>query len=129
MGLFDNVYSSYKPLGEEFLNVELQTKSLDCDMSAYWITPAGELFKVNWDNAMKMVDREVPIKPVRWVPPFQWVPTGKHKKLTPVYYTGALVVYPVGHSGPQPTGSWLEATLLLKHGKVIYHETKQRNKQ
>lgn len=133
MGLFDTVYSHYKPLGDEFLNVELQTKSLECGLSTYWISPAGELFKVDWANSMRMVDRLVPTigqiqtGRARWFLPFQWEPTGEHKKLTPVYHTGSVVIYPATHTGSYKT--WPEATLLLQHGKVIYHENTQQNKQ
>jgi hypothetical protein len=130
MGLFDTVYSHYKPLGEHFIGVPLQTKSLECGLSSFWITPAGELFKFDWANSMKMVDRPANEKwengKRRWVLPFQWVPTGEHKKLTPVYHTGSVILYPEerGEVFSMSKDTWPEATLLFKHGKVIYHETK-----
>ena len=130
MGLYDTVYSHYKPLGDAFVGVPLQTKSLDSTMSTYWITPAGELFMIDWADSMEMVDHDPLYLPDRqrshWALPFQWKPTGKHKKLTPVYYTGSLLVYPTERNEVHRINSsspWPEATLLFKHGKVIYHET------
>jgi hypothetical protein len=130
MGLFDTIVNHYKPLGDNYIGVDLQTKSLDCTMSTYWISPAGELFMEDWADSMEMVDR-VPIvfqgppqphQKNRWVLPWEWKPTGKHKKLTPVYYTGSVIVHPMEQCGLYDT--WPEGTLLFKHGKVIYHETK-----
>lgn len=125
MGLFDTVYSHYKPLGEDFIGVPLQTKSLECGLSSFWINPAGELFKLDWADSMEMVDHVVPLNSPPFVLPFKWVPTGKHKKLTPVYYTGSVIVHPMEQCGVSARlyDTWPEGTLLFKHGKVIYHET------
>lgn len=123
MGLFDTVICHYKPLSDEFIGTELQTKSLDNTMSKYWITPAGELFMVDWADSMEIVDR-IPAEHLAGkfeAIPWEWLPTGNHKKLTPVYYTGKMVVYPSEYSGNYE--DWPESLLLFKHGKVIYHET------
>jgi len=45
MGMFDTIRSSYN-LGEDFTNVTLQTKDLDCIMSEYWLDPAGNLYEI-----------------------------------------------------------------------------------
>lgn len=127
MGMFDTIISQYKPLGDEFLGVDLQTKSLDNTMSTYWISPAGELFMMDWANSMEIVPNETDKKKDFILPlPFKWKPTGEHKKLTPVYYTGKLVVHPREQNGCSAWlyETWPEGTLLFKHGKVIYHETK-----
>ena len=42
MGMFDTVRSSYPLLGEE-LDLELQTKDLDCLLHHCWLSPADEL--------------------------------------------------------------------------------------
>lgn len=120
MGLFDDVTSHYKPLGEEFTGVYLQTKSLDCAMQKYWISPAGELFRLEWRDSMKMLTCEIEESTGGVIFPFRWVPTGEHKKLTPVYYTGGIHMYPGSHEGDWE--SWPGVTLLLKHGKIIHYE-------
>jgi hypothetical protein len=45
MGLFSTVYNSCPRLGSQFMT-DLQTKDLECLMDYYWISPAGELFKM-----------------------------------------------------------------------------------
>lgn len=125
MGLFDTIVNHYKPLGDEFIGVDLQTKSLDCTMSTYWISPAGELFMEDWAYSMEMVDcPNGELGGFRF--PFKWAPTGKRKKLTPVYYTGSVIVHPIRMRSAWLQRPWPEATLLFKHGKVIYHETTKR---
>ncbi|AEC53064.1 hypothetical cyanophage protein [Synechococcus phage S-CRM01] len=126
MGLFDTVYCHYKPLGEDFIGVALQTKSLECGLSSFWISPAGELFKFDWANSMKMVDKPRIVmrngtKPTYRGLPFEWVPTGKNKKLTPVYHTGFVILYP---EKSLELDLWPEASALFKHGKIIYYETR-----
>lgn len=46
MGLFSTVYNSCDLFGPDFLG-DLQTKDLECLMDYYWISPRGELFKVD----------------------------------------------------------------------------------
>jgi hypothetical protein len=46
MGLFSEVFNSCPILGEEFLG-SLQTKDFDCILDRYWISPNGEVFKID----------------------------------------------------------------------------------
>jgi hypothetical protein len=46
MGLFSEVFNSCPLLGEEFLG-SLQTKDFDCILDRYWISPNGEVFKID----------------------------------------------------------------------------------
>lgn len=46
MGLFSEVFNSCPVLGDDFLG-SLQTKDFECMMDRYWISPAGEVFKID----------------------------------------------------------------------------------
>jgi hypothetical protein len=47
VGLYDEIRSSYD-LGEQFTNVEMQTKGLACAMTRYWISPDGYLYELTY---------------------------------------------------------------------------------
>lgn len=113
--MFDEVISHYKPLGERFTGKYLQTKSLDNIMSNYWISPAGELFKEDLADSMEIVEVESVDEDVF---PWVWMPTGKNKKLSPVYHNGSVIVYP-GHDDDK---EYIEACLLFKDGKIIDYQ-------
>ena len=89
MGMFDTLKSSYN-IGSKFRNKLLQTKDLQCVMCCYWISPAGQLFLIDYsgtndflfdDNAKEICDK------------FQTVPNGNHGKVTPVYVNKTIEVY------------------------------------
>lgn len=86
MGMFDTVYSSYN-LGKEFTNIELQTKSLNCFLDNYWISPNRELFIFQYDKCYKMVKSKTNYFG------FDWEKTGENGVIKPYYYTGGLEAY------------------------------------
>jgi hypothetical protein len=110
MGLFDEVYSSYD-LGENLTNEKLQTKDLACCMEDYWISPAGELFVVDY------------VGTAEWVPdpdstrtfwPYKSVPTGEHGRVIPFLHTGDVRLYRgIGVDG------FAEITVTFLQGKVF----------
>lgn len=57
MGMFDTVRSSYD-LGPGWLNKDLQTKDLECFMNEYWISPAGQLFEIDYSGTQDFVITE-----------------------------------------------------------------------
>jgi len=82
MGMFDTIRSSYD-LGPGF-HKDLQTKDLECMMHNYWITPAGQLYEIDYSYTQSFVgggDR-------------LYQPNGNHGRVTPVYFTGIITVYP-----------------------------------
>ena len=55
-------------------------------------------------------------EPNRWNPPFSYVPNGKHGKVSPVYLTDYVVVYPSQWEGDWK--DWPECRIHLKLGKI-----------
>lgn len=119
MGLFNTVICNYNPLGETFVGKELQTKEPDALFPSYWISPAGELYEPSYTGCYDAVDRELKEgeESSFFNLPYEWVPTGKHGKLRPCYYTGSMRIYPANHEGEWT--DWPEAILLFKLGKII----------
>lgn len=90
MGMFDTLRSSYD-LGPGFYNKNLQTKGLDCIMAEYWISPAGELFEIDYSGTQ---DWE-PTNENKWgFTKFKNTPNGNHGKVRPVVITKTIEVYP-----------------------------------
>jgi hypothetical protein len=88
MGMFDTIHCSYKPFGDIFQG-DCQTNSLDCLMDDYWLSPAGELYK--YDNSGAFDWEESSEKSESWIDMLgRFVPNGKHIKLVPQDYTGAI---------------------------------------
>ena len=115
MGMFDTVRSSYPLLGEE-LDLELQTKDLDCLMHHYWLSPAGELFQIDSCCAFNGVvvpeaEREWPWQTVRWEP------NGEHGVVRPVRKTVLMHVVSARYRGPWE--EMPEAIVYLRDGQVV----------
>lgn len=129
MGLFDYVYLTYKPLGPRFWRTECQTKDLDCFMRRYWISPNGELFEIDDDRCVDIVQKPDSVQEEfknRWLDPFDYVPNGKHGVVEPMTTTAIITIYP-SIKTKEDMNDWPEATLLIIKGKVQeVIEVKQR---
>ena len=68
-------------------------------MREYWLSPRGELYLINKDISVMIIDnpdfKDTSIGK-EWIPPFSYVPNGKHSKLTPNYHTGAVTLVAEG---------------------------------
>jgi hypothetical protein len=94
MGMFDTVRSSYD-LGPGWLNKELQTKDLDCCMAEYWISPAGQLFELDYSGTHDFEETPIENKPTRFpLTGFKWVPNGNRGKVHPVFAFKVVELYP-----------------------------------
>ena len=91
MGMFDTVRSSYD-LGPGFQK-DLQTKDLDCCMNEYWISPAGQLFEVDYSHTHDFVDIPEGERVHSWNV-FKLVPNGNRGKVHPVYIFKIVELYP-----------------------------------
>ena len=96
MGLFDYVRSSYD-LGEQFTNVELQTKDFDNTMSHYWLDPHGYLYIIDYSHTADFVELkegDPEYDDTLRLFNFKWVPNGNKGKISPCMITNYVVVYP-----------------------------------
>ena len=106
MGMFDYFRSSYD-LGEQFTEVELQTKDIEDfgiggTMSQYWLDKAGYLYYIDYSHT---ADFEV-INEFdedyndlhKWCN-FQWVKNDNHGKVKPWLITKYVEVYPSNWEG------------------------------
>lgn len=115
MGMFDTVRSSYPLLGPE-LDLELQTKDLECAMLTYWLDPAGQLYEINaccaFDGVVVPKDeRQWPWQTVRWEP------NGQHGVVRPVFTTALMHVVSPLYRGPWEKRP--EACVYLRDGQVV----------
>jgi hypothetical protein len=113
MSMFDYVKSSY-PLGEAFTG-ELQTKDIEpCfggTMAHYWISPAGELYQMDYINTQTLVPD--PSKPFF---PYRYVPNGNHGKVKALNLTKSVEVYPASFDGTWK--DWPTLTLFFVNGQL-----------
>lgn len=92
MGMYDTIRSSYD-LGPGFRK-DLQTKDLECCMCEYWISPAGQLFEIDYSGTQDFVDIPEEERLVPWNL-FKSVPNGTHGRVTPVTNLFKVIeVYP-----------------------------------
>lgn len=118
--MFDTIIPTYKPLGPRFWNTECQTKDLICCMRRYWLNPAGELYEVNDDMCVDVIEKPESIQQElgkRWFDPFDYVPNNKHGLISPVDTTAIITIYPAIVS-EEEMRDWPEAILYLRNGKV-----------
>lgn len=104
MGMFDTVRCSYD-LGPGYINRELQTKDLDCCMAEYWISPAGQLYEIDYSHTSDFVDVPEEERTAPWNT-FKSVPNGNRGKIKPVYIFKIVELYPArwdGHYSKWPT--------------------------
>ena len=109
MGFYDTVRSSYD-LGQDLTDCELQTKDLACAMEDLWISPAGELFVVDYTRTAELVpdpERE------RKFWPYKWEPNGNHGRVLPSNHTGDVRLYRgIGVAG------FAEITVTFLRGRI-----------
>jgi hypothetical protein len=122
MGMFDYLRSSYD-LGEHFTNTRCQTKDIDNTMSDYWLSPSGQLYIIDYSHTADFVElkegdegynAEVPLFN------FKWIPNGNHGKVSPLYLTRYVSIYPEGWEGEWK--EWPTLKLHFKYGKLMDYE-------
>ena len=122
MGLYDEIRSSYD-LGEQFTNVEMQTKGLACAMTRYWISPDGCLYELTYRETHdfeEIGEDDERYDPKKLFLNFEWIPTGKHGKVEPCYVTDYVEVYPATWDGDWH--EWPRLKLHFKMGKLQDYE-------
>lgn len=122
MGLYDDIRSSYD-LGEQFTDVEMQTKDLACAMTRYWISPDGCLYELTYREThdFKIIEEnDERYDPKRLFLNYEWIPTGKHGKVEPCNVTDYVEVYPSIWNGP--LDKWPRLRLHFKYGKLVDYE-------
>ena len=109
MGMYDTVRSSFN-LGHDLTNHELQTKDLACVMEDLWISPAGELFVVDYARTADLVP-DPDTKRMFW--PYKWEPNGNHGRVLPSNHTGDVRLYRgIGVDG------FAEITVTFLRGRI-----------
>ena len=124
--MFDYVRNSFKPLGEQF-NSLCHTKGLINCMETYWISPAGELFRIDERPAFRPVEIseeeldaiEDPIERLSALSAHE--PTGLPGKVRPVYHLGGVTIYPAKWDGDWE--DWPEAKLFFRYGVITEYAT------
>ena len=124
MGTFDTIINSYKPLGEKYLNVALQTKSLYNCMEDYWISPNGELYNIDYYGCFSYkknpdYNSSVSIHRTGLISPVIAVCTGNRGKVTPCWITEKVVL----HAGIKDN-SWTNIVLYFKLGQLQTYKFK-----
>jgi hypothetical protein len=127
MGMFDYVRSSYD-LGEQFTNVECQTKDIEeygigGTMSHYWLDPHGYLYYIDyWQTAdfVELKEGDEGYNEKQKLFNFQWIPNGNHGKVTPWYLTKYIEVYPSIWKGEWK--DWPRLRLHFRCGKLLDYE-------
>jgi hypothetical protein len=115
MGMYDTIRSSYD-LGEEFTDVELQTKDIDCSMSHYWISPDGVLYLIDYYNTadfIQITEDDPEYNEKMPILNFKWVPNGNHGKVRPEMITKYVTAYT-----SRNTEKWTEVKLHFRYGKL-----------
>jgi len=80
---YDTVHCSYD-LGPGFWNHNLHTKELSQTCGCYWISPAGELFEVDYTGTQVFTDNER----------MPYAPSGTHGRVSPVDITTTIRLQP-----------------------------------
>ena len=109
--MFDEVRSSY-PLISPEADRQLQTKDLDCLMHHYWISPAGQLYRIDLGPAYdrEVVKEELRAHPWHFV---QWVRNGRHGVLIAENVDALIRLYPGGAGMP-----WREVRVWMRSGVI-----------
>ena len=127
MGMFDYFRSSYN-LGEQFTNVECQTKDIEeygisGTMTHYWLDPNGLLWYPDYrgTNTFETIEEDDPrYSEKHKFLNFEWVPTGKHGKYMPSMITKYVEVYPANWDGAWE--DWPRLRIHFKYGKLQDYE-------
>lgn len=123
MGMFDYFRSSYD-LGEEFTDVECQTKDIEDGiggtMSHYWLDPAGYLYIIDYSHTADFVELypgDEGYNEDRKFLNFQWQPNGTKGKVSPYLLTKYIEVYPSGWKGEWE--DWPRLRIHFKYGRLM----------
>ena len=126
MGMFDYFRSSYD-LGEEFTNVECQTKDIEDGiggtMTQYWLDPHGYLYYIDTANTADMViynEGDPEYDSERTWRNFEWKPNGNHGKVRPYLLTKYIEVYPSRWEGEWE--DWPRLQIHFKYGRLVEFE-------
>ena len=124
--MFDYVRSSYN-LGEQFTNVECQTKDIEegysGTMSHFWIDPAGYLWVGDYrgTSTFEIIEEVDPRYSDKH--PFlnyEWIPTGVHGKYHVHPITKYVEIYPATWDGQWE--HWPRCRIHFKYGRVVEYE-------
>ena len=126
MGMMDFVRSSYD-LGEQFTDVELQTKDIEDGiggtLSQYWISPDGILYYIDYSHTADFVqiqEGDEDYNETHQWRNFKWVPNGNHGKIRPWMITKYIEVYPSRWEGKWE--DWPRLKLHFRYGKLMDYE-------
>ena len=126
MGMFDYVRSSYD-LGEQFTNVECQTKSIEegygGTMSHFWIDPVGYLWCGDYmgTSAFKIIEKDDPrYNDKHLFLNYEIIPTGVHGRYSVYPITKYVEIYPSDWKGHYD--DWPRCIIHFKYGRVIEYE-------
>jgi len=119
MGMFDYFRSGYD-LGEEFTNVQCQTKDIEewdigGTMTQFWLDPAGRLWCPSYRDTHTY--ETIPEDDDRYNDKvkflnFEWIPTGKHGVYKTHEITKYVEIYPENFKG-----NWYDRPRLQLHFK------------
>jgi len=124
--MFDYFRSSYD-LGEQFTNVECQTKDIEegigGTMTDYWLDPRGQLWYPSYAgcHTFEIYEEGHPkYDPnIKWGN-HEWISTGKHGKYQPHYITKYIEIYPAEWEGKWE--DWPRLRLHFRCGKLQDYE-------
>ena len=126
MGMFDWVKSSYN-LGEDFTNVECQTKDIEegysGTMSHFRIDPAGYLWVGDYagTSTFEIIGKDDPrYDSERHFLNYEWIPTGVHGKYRVHPITKYVEIYPSNWKGHYD--DWPRCRIHFKYGRVVEYE-------
>jgi hypothetical protein len=127
MGMFDYVRSSYD-LGEQFTEVELQTKDIEDygiggTMSDYWLDPHGYLYFIDYSQTSDFVELkqgDEGYNDEKLFLNFRWIPNGNKGKVRPWMITKYIEVYPATWGGSWE--DWPRCRIHFKYGRLMDFE-------
>lgn len=126
MGMFDYIRSSYN-LGEQFTNVECQTKEIEDHysgtMSHFWIDPAGYLWCGDYKgtSTFEIIEKDDPrYNPKHQFLNYEWISTGVRGKYRVHPITKYVEIYPAIWNGHY--NDWPRCRLHFKHGRLVDYE-------
>ena len=129
--MYDTIHSSYN-LGEQFTNVELQTKDIEDDiggtMSHYWLSPDGHLYYIDYSHTADFVEikeGDDDYNEKLAFLNFKWVPNGNHGKIKPWEITKYICAYPTFWKGTYDDRP--EIILHFRYGKLQDYIIKNRS--
>ena len=126
MGMMDYFVSSYN-LGEQFTNVELQTKDIEDGiggtLTTYWLDPKGVLWYPDYKgtNTFEVISEDDPrYNPKHLFLNYEWIPTGQKGKIRVCEITKYVTVYPSNWKGDY--NEWPEVKLHFRRGVLQDYE-------